>query len=158
MSGMGLALMGTGVGEGQDRAVDAARKAVNSPLLDDLTIQGARGVLINITASESLTLHGVNEANTLIQDSADQNAHIIFGSVLDEGMEDRVNVLVVATGFGDSEAPRVNEKRGYAMDNKDEVPLSPLQSDMDLSSPSAPTLNREVDVPAFLRQNPGNSC
>ena len=99
MAGMGLALMGTGSASGQNRAVAAAEKAISSPLLEDVSIKGARGVLINITAGMSLSLSEVNEAASLIREEASDEANIIFGTVIDESMDDDLKVTVVATGF-----------------------------------------------------------
>jgi len=99
MAGMGVALMGTGVASGQNRAMAAAEKAISSPLLEDVSIRGARGVLINITAGPSLSLAEVHEAASLIQQEADEEANIIFGTVIDETMGDELKVTVVATGF-----------------------------------------------------------
>jgi cell division protein FtsZ len=104
MSGMGLALMGTGVGRGEHRAVDAAQKAIASPLLEETSIQGARGVLINITGSGDLTLHEVNEAATTVAEAADPEANVIVGAVIDEALGDEVRVTVIATGFEDGRA------------------------------------------------------
>ncbi|OGQ45546.1 MAG: cell division protein FtsZ, partial [Deltaproteobacteria bacterium RIFCSPLOWO2_02_44_9] len=108
MSEMGLALMGSGVAHGENRAVEAARKAISSPLLEDISINGARGVLINITGSSDMTLHDVNEASLLIQEEAHDEAHIIFGAVLDERMGEEVRVTVIATGFGKDEGRRLS--------------------------------------------------
>jgi cell division protein FtsZ len=108
MSEMGMALMGTAVASGEDRAVEAAQKAISSPLLEDVSIQGARGVLINITGGPDLTIHEVNEAATLIQEEADDEANIIFGAVIDESLHDQIRITVIATGFGE---PREEVKR-----------------------------------------------
>ncbi|MBN2233325.1 MAG: cell division protein FtsZ [Deltaproteobacteria bacterium] len=99
MSNTGMALMGTGTAGGENRAVEAAHKAVASPLLEDISIQGAKGILINITAGEGLTLFEVNEASSLIQEEAHEDANIIFGAVLDESMGEDIRVTVIATGF-----------------------------------------------------------
>src|SRR4029079_18751306 len=99
MQGMGMALMGTGTGVGETRAADAAKKAISSRLLEDTSIQGARGVLINITGGTDLLLHEVSEASNLIHDAADSEANIIFGAVLDETMKGSVKITVIATGF-----------------------------------------------------------
>jgi cell division protein FtsZ len=99
MKGMGYALMGTAVATGHDRAVEAARQAINSPLLEDTSINGARGILINITGSSNLRLHEVHEASTIIQEAAHEDANIIFGAVLDEAMGDAMKITVIATGF-----------------------------------------------------------
>jgi len=99
MSEMGLALMGTGIASGENRAVEAAQKAVSSPLLEDNTIQGARGVLLSITGSSEMTLFEVNEASTLVQSEAHDDANIIFGTVIDDSMGDEIRITVIATGF-----------------------------------------------------------
>src|SRR5213076_1844282 len=110
MSEMGMAMMGAAVASGENRAVEAAQKAISSPLLEDLSISGARGVLINITGPPDLSLHEVNEAATLIQEEAEDDANIIFGAVIDESMGDEVRITVIATGFGEpaqaTEKPR----------------------------------------------------
>jgi cell division protein FtsZ len=99
MSGMGVALMGMGCASGHNRAVAAAEKAISSPLLEDVSIRGARGVLINITAGPSLSMSEVHEAASLVQQEADDDANIIFGTVIDEDLEDELKVTVIATGF-----------------------------------------------------------
>ncbi len=101
MSEMGLAMMGAATAAGENRAFEAAEHAISSPLLEDVSIQGARGVLINITGGPSLSLHEVNEAATLIQEEADEDANIIFGAVIDESMGQEVRVTVIATGVPD---------------------------------------------------------
>jgi len=101
MSSMGMALMGTGTATGENRAVEAAQKAISSPLLEDNTIQGARGILLNITAGSDLSLYEVNEASSLIQAEAHEDANIIFGTVIDETMGDEIRITVIATGFDD---------------------------------------------------------
>jgi cell division protein FtsZ len=99
MKGMGVAFMGTGIASGDNRAVDAAQKAISSPLLVDTSIDGAHGVLINITGGRDMTLHEVSKASQLIHSLADAEANIIFGTVIDEAMKDTVKVTVIATGF-----------------------------------------------------------
>ena len=99
MQGMGMALMGTGIASGENRAVEAAQRAISSPLLEDASINGARGVLINITGGPDMTLHEVSEASTIVQEAADPDANIIFGTVIDEQMGDSVKITVIATGF-----------------------------------------------------------
>ncbi|HQL00571.1 MAG TPA: cell division protein FtsZ [Smithellaceae bacterium] len=101
MSGMGMALMGTGVGAGENRAIEAAQRAISSPLLEDNTIQGARGILLNITGGLDVSLYEVNEASSLIQAEAHEDANIIFGTVIDENMHDEIRITVIATGFED---------------------------------------------------------
>jgi cell division protein FtsZ len=101
MAGMGQAIMGSGTASGENRGEDAARMAVSSPLLEEISISGARGVLINITGSSDLSIHDVNAASSLIQEEAHEDANIIFGAVVDETMEEEIRVTVIATGFGD---------------------------------------------------------
>ena len=98
MSGMGKALMGSGTADGENRAIEAAEKAISSPLLEDATIDGAQGILINITGGPGLTLHDVNEAAMLVHQSAHEDANIIFGAVIDKNMEEEMRVTVIATG------------------------------------------------------------
>lgn len=100
MQNKGLALMGIGQAEGENRAVEAATNAISSPLLEDVSIEGATGIIINITGSSNLNIHEVNEATTLIMEAAHEDAEIIFGTVIDESLKDMVKVTVIATGLG----------------------------------------------------------
>jgi cell division protein FtsZ len=100
MQNKGLALMGIGFGEGDHRAVEAATNAISSPLLEDVSINGATGIIINITGGANLTIHEVNEATTLIMEAAHEDAEIIFGTVIDETLKEKVKVTVIATGLG----------------------------------------------------------
>ncbi len=100
MANKGLALMGTGLGEGEHRAVEAATNAISSPLLEDISVDGATGLIINVTGGPDLTAFEVNEATTLIMEAAHEDAEIIFGSVIDEAMKNRVKITVIATGIG----------------------------------------------------------
>jgi cell division protein FtsZ len=99
MKGMGMAFMGTGIASGENRAVEAGQKAISSPLLVDTSIEGARGVLINITGGKDMTLHEVSKASQLIHSLAHPEANIIFGTVIDESLKEMVKVTVIATGF-----------------------------------------------------------
>jgi cell division protein FtsZ len=99
MREMGDALMGTGYGKGEDKAATAARQAISSPLLEDVSISGARGLLINVTGGEEMTLFDVNAATSLIYEEAGDEANIIFGAVIDPTMSDEMRVTVIATGF-----------------------------------------------------------
>ncbi|WP_353073756.1 cell division protein FtsZ [Tunturiibacter gelidiferens] len=110
MAGMGYAVMGTGVRSGANRAVEAAMAAMASPLLEAGAIDGARGILINITGSSSLKLSEVNEASSIIQNAAHEDANIIFGAVQDESMGDEVKITVIATGFKQQEMPQRRER------------------------------------------------
>lgn len=113
MSEMGQALMGSATCSGETKAMEAASRAISSPLLEDISISGARGVLINITGSSDMTLHDVNEASSLIHEEAHDDAHIIFGAVIDESMGENVRVTVIATGFGKAVEDRI-KKGGVA--------------------------------------------
>ena len=99
MSGMGLAMMGTGVAEGEDRAIEAARRAISSPLLEGASVNGARGVIINVTGGPDLSLVEVSDASTIVQEAADEDANIIFGAVVDPALKGKVKITVIATGF-----------------------------------------------------------
>jgi cell division protein FtsZ len=106
MTGMGMALMGTGIARGEHRALEAAQRAISSPLLEETSIQGARGVLINISGGLDLTLHEVAEAARIISDAVDPDANIISGMVIEPGLEDAMKVTVIATGFDRSHDDR----------------------------------------------------
>ena len=102
MSGMGLAMMGTGLAEGEDRALEAARRAISSPLLEGTSVIGARGVIINVTGGPDLSLVEVSSASTIVQEAAHEDANIIFGAVVDPALKGKVKITVIATGFGNS--------------------------------------------------------
>ena len=139
MSNMGMAIMGTGVGSGENRAVEAAQRAISSPLLEDNTIQGAHGILLNITGSPDMSLYEVNEASSLIQEEADEDANIIFGTVIDPNMEDEVRITVIATGFDD-----FSRKRCEATGNVTRFPrgLNPRE---DLAMPAYIRRDRKLN-------------
>src|SRR5205823_797311 len=90
----------TGVAEGNDRAIEAARRAISSPLLEGASVNGARGVIINVTGGPDMSLAEVNEASTIVQEAADEDANIIFGAVVDPAIKGKVKITVIATGFG----------------------------------------------------------
>ncbi len=100
MSGMGLAMMGTGVAEGQNRSMEAARRAISSPLLEGASVNGSRGIIINVTGGPDLSLVEVSEASLIVQEAADEDANIIFGAVVDPQLTGKVKITVIATGFG----------------------------------------------------------
>lgn len=106
MSEMGMAMMGSGEGSGENRAIEAAEKAISSPLLEDISIHGARGILINVTAGPDVTLQEINEAAELIHAEAHDDANIIWGMVIDPDLGDTVRVTVIATGFGEKQQTR----------------------------------------------------
>jgi cell division protein FtsZ len=137
MSGMGMALMGTGIAAGPTRAVEAAQRAISSPLLEDATIEGARGILINITGGPDMTLHEVAEASSLVQRTAHAEANIIFGTVIDDEMSDQVKITVIATGFS-------RELRAAATAQTAAVAAAS-------ATPARPA--RDLDTPAFLRRS-----
>jgi cell division protein FtsZ len=114
MHGMGMALMGTGVSSGEHRAVEAAQRAISSPLLEEASIEGAKGVLINVTGGNDMTLFEVHEAASVIQEAADEEANIIFGTVIDPRMKDEIKVTVIATGF-DSATKGLLNSRGESL-------------------------------------------
>jgi cell division protein FtsZ len=168
MHGMGMALMGTGTARGEGRAADAARRAISSPLLEEASILGARGVLINITGSVDLLLHEVSEAASVIHKAADEEANIIFGAVLDDKMTDEIKITVIATGFDKKEErapvlqmPQHSEIRAVEM-RADGVPL-PLTQVAKAGASNAPGQEtppslqssfdkNDLDVPAFMRR------
>ena len=153
VTGMGMALMGTGVAEGDSRAETAARKAINSPLLEDTSIEGARGVLINITGSRNMTLLEVSEASRIIQEAAHVDANIIFGSVFDDDMKNKLKITVIATGFEDEVgeerlSPRPQPAR---IKEEEEITLAARQAPL-LSHPNRSDSETDLEFPAFLRQ------
>jgi cell division protein FtsZ len=113
MAGMGYAVMGTATASGEHRTVEAAQRAIASPLLEAGAIDGARGILINITGSNSLKLAEVQQACTIIQGAAHEDANIIFGAVLDEKMKDAVKITVIATGFKEEDMRRTRHHENY---------------------------------------------
>jgi cell division protein FtsZ len=113
MHGQGYAVMGTAVASGSNRAIDAANRAINSPLLEDNSIQGAQGILINVCGSSSLSLHEIHEASSIIQKAAHENANIIFGAVLDEAMKESVKITVIAAGFREVGRKPTQQKPSY---------------------------------------------
>ena len=137
MHGMGMALMGTGCASGENRAVEAAKRAISSRLLEETSIQGARGVLINITGGHDLGLHEVSEASSIIHDAADTDANIIFGAVLDERMKDEVKITVIATGFD-----KKTEPSAIAASLAASTPVPP----------KAPQQMPDLEIPTFLRR------
>lgn len=151
MSGMGMALMGAGQATGENRAVDATQQAISSPLLEEATIKGARGVLINITGGLDLTLYEVNAAATIIRESADENANIIFGAVIDENLHDEMRITVIATGFdGETVAIGASAASHVAM------PPQPRYIQRPVDDTPRPMMGQarseDLDVPTFIRK------
>lgn len=151
MSNKGLALMGTGVGEGEHRAVEAATNAISSPLLEDVSIDGATGLIINITGGSDLTTHEVNEATTLIMEAAHEDAEIIFGTVIDEELNSTIKVTVIATGIEQNQDLLANTQAA-SLTSVDSRQTQRVQESIRVQTPSpqepAPNnLNRDVTPP-----------
>ena len=157
MHGMGMALMGTGVSSGEHRAVEAAQRAISSPLLEEASIEGAKGVLINITGGSDMTLFEVHEAASIIQEAADEEANIIFGTVIDPKMKDEVKVTVIATGF-DAATKGLLNTRGEKL-SRPVVPATArtLARTHEVPTPEAPPQQQvgqegEIYDPPFFRK------
>jgi cell division protein FtsZ len=153
MAGMGYAVMGTGIRGGSNRAIDAAMAAMASPLLEDGAIDGARGILINISGSSNLKLSEVNEASTLIQNAAHEDANIIFGAVLDENMGDDVKITVIATGFRGEpqEQPERRERLLNTVLNVHVPPVAFVRSEAAGVVPRFASEAREEKIPAAFK-------
>ena len=169
MSETGSALMGIGIGEGENRTIDAAKQAISSPLLD-MNIEGARGILFTVTGGKNLGMHEVNEAAKIITASADPNAKIIFGANIDESMKDEVKITVVATGFNEnvrSNAPEEvsAEKSSYRpsqflqkerISEMDRLQERPAEEKEDVKNRADDIFGQsddpDLDVPAFIRK------
>ncbi len=155
MSQMGMALMGTGQASGENRALEAAQQAISSPLLEEAAIDGARGILFNVTGGPDITLHEIHEAAQLIQEAAHEEANIMFGAVVDENMKDEVRVTVIATGFGDKSAAEPVLKRVVHEDL--DIPTNIRRGNAGVSLPISGALayqpyeEDELDTPTFLR-------
>jgi cell division protein FtsZ len=151
MQGMGLALMGAGRASGEHRAMEATQQAISSPLLEEATIEGAKGVLINITGGSDLTLYEVNEASSIIREAADEDANIIFGAVIDESLRDEMKITVIATGF-DKESADAGQTTQTAAAQAASQRYTQRPGD-DLSRQTvAPGRSDDLDVPTFIRK------
>jgi cell division protein FtsZ len=149
MAGKGMALMGTGVAEGQNRAVEAAQRAISSPLLEETSIKGAKGVLINITATRnSLRLHEVDAAAKVIEEVANPE-DTIFGAVYDEGMGDRIKITVIATGFNQNAYERT---KGSGEHSRAAGNVVPLTTAADSAKVHVSSMKDNLDEPAFRRR------
>jgi len=155
MTGMGMALMGTGLAKGEHRALEAAQRAISSPLLEETSIQGARGVLINISGGHDLTLHEVAEAARIIADSVDPDANIISGMVIDPTLEEAMKVTVIATGFDrgferSEERPRATMP--VSMPISRPTPVASIPSFTPAPAPEREETEREpLDVPFYRK-------
>jgi len=165
MSGQGYAVMGTAVASGSNRAIDAANRAINSPLLEDNCIQGAQGILINITGSSSLSLQEVHEASSIIQKAAHENANIIFGAVMDDAMKESVKITVIAAGFRDVAGRKSQQKPSYlpktwkaAREQPAAGNIAPQQTNVvqqvsrNVADVRSEVPADDLDVPTFLRR------
>lgn len=164
MADMGVALMGSAVATGDQRAIDASNKAISSPLLDDISIDGARGVLINITGGRDLGLHEISEASSIIQEAAHPDANIIFGAVVDENLEDEIRITVIATGF-DTKAKIDKERMERQLGTTERAPVyrkldrpsqqksyvSPFRKKVEPISGDF-VIENDLDVPTFIRK------
>jgi len=161
MEGMGYAVMGTAEASGENRAVEAVNKAIASPLLEDASINGAQGILLNITGSSKLTLFEVHEASTIVQKAAAENANIIFGAVHSEQMKDAVRVTVIATGIK-PEKMGMKARQAYSptvrsvqqtvknvMMKKEKLPIETAAAPPQVTSEIP---DDDLDVPAFMRR------
>ena len=154
MQGQGYAVMGTAVASGANRAVDAANRAISSPLLEDNSIQGAQGILINVSGSSSLTLHEVHEASSVIQKAAHENANIIFGAVQDDAMKEQVKITVIAAGFRETGRRQPHQKPSYMPKT-----WKAAREQRTVAEPPRPVTDviqevpvDDLDVPTFLRR------
>jgi cell division protein FtsZ len=156
MQAKGMAIMGSGLANGENRAIEAATQAISSPLLENICIDGATGIIINVTGGSDLTLWEVNEASTLITEAAHPDAEIIFGAVIDESMGDNVSVTVIATGFGTNAVRNASEQinKLHAMDQQTTTAQSQqlmnagmarLQQDMGAASQTFESINLSVE-------------
>jgi len=162
MSESGGALMGAGIGTGEQRALKAARQAISSPLLGDISIDGARGLLINITGGKTLTLHEASEASSAIFDCAGKDANVIFGTVVDESLNDEVKVTVIATGFEDGRQAAERDLRyrsakpldlqTYVKNRDFQQQRRPAGTGTDNLPFELTPSESDLDIPTFLRR------
>lgn len=162
MQSTGKAVMGTGVGNGEGAAVEAAKKAISNPLLEESNIEGARGILFNITGGINLSLSDVQEAASIIYDSAHENATIIIGNVIDPDIDDEVRITVIATGFEEKkekvELPQIRKwapiNESVALKASGRLLAKNLSAGLTMSTPSSDLMPYEepLDVPTFMRQ------
>ena len=155
MSETGMAMMGTGIASGENRSMEAAQKAISSPLLEDISIEGARGLLINITGGENMTLSEINEATSLIQKEAHEDANVIWGMVIDPSMKEDIRITVIATGFGKAVEKRVDRPVPSGLKRFSHIPgFKDRSKEIPPFSISVKEGNRET--PAFMRRVKAN--
>ncbi len=163
MDNVGRAVMGSGTGKGEGGAFEAAKKAISNPLLEDSSIEGARGILMNITGGLELSLSEVQDATALIHDSAHEDVNVIFGAVIDPDIKDEVRVTVIATGFDEKkekvELPQIKKwapvKEPVSFKGSERVLAKSLSTHLDANTPKEDIFNYEdaIDLPAFLRRS-----
>ena len=155
MSETGMAMMGTGIASGENRSLEAAQKAISSPLLEDISIEGARGLLINITGGENMTLSEINEATSLIQKEAHEDANVIWGMVIDPSMKEDIRITVIATGFGKAVEKRVDKPVPSGLKRFSHIPgFKDRSKEIPPFSISVKEGNRET--PTFMRRVKAN--
>ncbi|MGA8833282.1 MAG: cell division protein FtsZ [Desulfomonilaceae bacterium] len=154
MQEKGVALMGTGSATGEGRIEEATRMAINSPLLEDVSMSGAKGVLINITGSSDMSLTEINDAVSIIQNEAHDDANIIFGAVIDEDMGDAVNVTVIATGFGRSESGLIDKTDSLIFPKNPTQAIDEIKMERPpIARTIVPNEPRDSQIPAFIRKS-----
>ena len=164
MYNMGDAIMGTGIAKGEERAVLAAQEAINSPLLQDANIKGAKGLLVNISGPQDMTIHELNDASSIIYEEAGENANVILGCVVDNNLNDEVNITVIATGLNDDEYPVYFNREEETVDIKEKKINTPIESNAvkpevkdekikenQENDDNLLTFGNELDIPTFLR-------
>src|SRR5262245_8617923 len=165
MSGMGMAMMGTGIAEGPDRAIEAARRAISSPLLEDASVNGARGVIINVTGGTDMSLIEVNEASCIVQEAADEDANIIFGAVVDPALQGRVKITVIATGFDPTTrsmaapAQTPGDMTPYAEQARTRIEMPPPAPPLSVSAPRMSITRRSIaELPLAAAAGAGSAA
>jgi cell division protein FtsZ len=160
----GRGVMGSGVGRGEGGAMDAAKKAISNPLIEESSIEGAKGILVNITGGLELSLNDVQEAVSYVYDSAHEEVHLIFGAVINPDIEDEVRVTVIATGFSDQkekvDLPQIKKwsplKQPVSLKGSERVLSKTLRSNIGIDTVATEIMTYEdhIDVPTFLRKAP----
>ena len=164
MYNMGDAIMGTGIATGEERAILAAQEAINSPLLQDASIKGAKGLLVNISGPEDMTIHELNDASSIIYEEAGEDANVILGCVIDKSLTNEINITVIATGLNDDVYPKFfesdNSKEEYVIQNKTISHDKPSEENIQNRNKDESTNTEEddmmtfgenLDIPTFLR-------
>lgn len=144
MSERGMAMMGIGLAEGENRAVEAARQAICSPLLEDIDISGAKGVLVNVTGSSSMTMDDYQEVARIVHEKVHEDANIFIGLVIDESLGEKIKVTAIATGFGDT------------FDRRRQAGREPARPTLAAIAGTGPVNQGDMDVPAYIRNREGN--